>query len=101
MLRKAHGLGTIQSFVLSEPELCREDTHTKACTHMYTSQTLSNGRNWEIMSIYKSHTLDSKFQFPLNLGGFLGEIVNSMARSGKVQDEPGIPCTKSIKLFKE
>ena len=87
--------------MISEPELYEGDTHTKACTHMYTSQTLSNGRNWEIMSIYKSHTLDSKFQFPLNLGGFLGEIVSSMARSGKVQDEPGISFTKSIKLLKE
>ena len=29
------------------------------------------------------------------------EIVNSMARAGKVQDEPGISCTKNIKLFKE
>ena len=71
-------------------------THKGMHTHTYTSQTLSNGRNWEIMSIYKSHTLDSKFQFPLNFWGFLGEIVSSMARSGKVQDKPGISFTKSI-----
>ena len=59
-------------------------THKGMHTHMYNSQTLSNDRNWEIMSIYKSHTLESKSHFPLNFWGFLGGIVNSMARSGKV-----------------
>ena len=64
-------LGTIQHFVMSEPELYREDTHTHRGmhTHMYTSQTVCNDRNWEIMSTYRAHVLDSKFHFLLKIVG--------------------------------
>ena len=47
-------------------------SHKGMHTHTYTSQTLSNERNWEIMSTYKSHILDSKFNFPLKLLGISG-----------------------------
>ena len=44
-------------------------THKSKETHMYTSQTLFNDKNWEIMNTYQSHILDSKFHFPLKLFG--------------------------------
>ena len=47
-------------------------THKGMHTHTYTSQTLPNDRNWEIMSTYKSHVLDSDFQFPLKIIGTSG-----------------------------
>ena len=49
-----------------------EYSHKGMHTHMYTSQTLSNERNWEIMSTYKSHILDSEFHFPLKIIGASG-----------------------------
>ena len=47
-------------------------THKGMHTHMYNSQTLSNDRNWEIMSTYKSHILDSEFHFPRKIIGMSG-----------------------------
>ena len=47
----------------------RIHTQRHAHTHMHTSQTLPNVRNWEIMSTYKSHVLDSDFHFPLKIIG--------------------------------
>ena len=46
--------------------------HKAKETHMYTSQTLFNDTNWEIMSTYKSHILDLEFRFPLKLFGISG-----------------------------
>ena len=47
-------------------------THKGMHTHMYNSQILSNDGNWEIMSTYKSHILDSEFHFPLKIIGTSG-----------------------------
>ena len=47
-------------------------THNGMHTHMYNSQILFNDGNWEIMSTYKSHILDSEFHFPLKIIGTSG-----------------------------
>lgn len=54
--RYSHGLGTIQHFVIAQPEVYKEDTHMHAYTLTCTfPKLLSNERNWEIMSTYSPH----------------------------------------------
>ena len=59
-------------------------THKGMHTHMYNSQTLSNDGNWEIMSTYKSHILDSEFHFsPKNYWSFWEKLLIPWQVQGK------------------